>query len=177
MKRVVFFTINITSFHKSTGGSSIKAQRSKTTTGVTGYSGVSRCFALPALALPCLICSSALLLQIKMCRNDTVLSKIKHPSQKSRKQSSKQFQLHHWLQFYIWFFHSYFLNLWPLALARKCMTWFRGHMRNTTRDWIQSDPDIGPSSLEQGPEDCQDRRRGKWFRRRLVNLRAAKTSS
>lgn len=177
MKRVVSFTINILSLLKSIWGSSIKAHCLTTTVRVTGYYGVSKCSVLSATALSHLISSWALLLQIKMFTSDLVLSKIKIPSQKlgKRKESSKQLLLRHWLQFYISFFHSYFLNLWLLALGRKHMTWFRGHTRNSTRDWIQPERDIGLSILEQGPEHCEDRRRGKWFRRWLVNLQAAGT--
>lgn len=120
------------------------------------------------------MCSSAFFLQIEVFGNDMVLSKIKCP--RTGKQPSKNFQLHHHLQFYIPVFHCNFLNLWLLGLGRTCMPWSREQTRNTTRDWIQSDPARGLSILERGPGDCQHRR-GKQFRRGLVNLQAASCSS
>lgn len=57
---------------------------------------------------------------------DRVLSKIKHPTQKSGN-SLEGFLLHH--RFLHQVFHSDFLNLWLVALGRKCMAWLRGHMR------------------------------------------------
>lgn len=97
---------------------------------------------------------------------DRVLSKIKHPTQKWGN-SLEEFQLHH--RFLHQVFHSDFLNLWLVALGRKCMAWLRGYMRKTTRGWIHSDLEIGQSGLEQAPEAGQDRR-GQWGRRGMINL-------
>lgn len=136
MKRVVSFTINTLSSHKSIWGSSIKAHCSKPTKSNWILWSKQVLFYWPRL-FPTWFAAG--LYYSKMFTSDLVLSKIKIPSQKlgKRKESSKQLLLCHRFQFYISFFRSYFLNLWLLTLGRKHMTWFRGHTRNSTRDWIQ----------------------------------------
>lgn len=98
-----------------------------------------------------------------MFRKDMVLSKMKHPSQKLGNNLLSSFSF---------ITDSSSTSNFPTftSLISGCYAWQKMYdMRNTTTDWIQADPDTGPSVLEEGPEDCQDRR-GKWFRRQLLSL-------
>lgn len=110
-----------------------------------------------------------------MLSSDMVLSKIKSPSQKPRSDPPRSL-VHHCLQDYVRFFHFYFLNLWLLELGRKHRTHSKGtggrpQEAGFTLTWVQV-----LVFLEQGPEECQDRR-GKWLSRQLVSLEAASASS